>query len=697
LSEEKPQPRFSSLIESVQNRTDIMLAIAVVAIIMFMIIPLPSFMLDFLLAVNIAASLMILLVPMYAIKPLEFSVFPGVLLLVTLFRLSLNVASTRLILGEGYAGEVIAAFGGFIVGGNYVVGVVIFIILVVINFVVITKGSGRIAEVAARFTLDAMPGKQMAIDADLNTGIIDEKEARERRAEIRKEADFYGAMDGASKFVRGDAMAGILITVINIIGGLIIGMVQLNMSATEALTTYTILTVGDGLVSQIPALLISTSAGMIVTRSTSEENLAKTLSSQLFSKPRASYLTGGVLITMGIIPGLPALPFLVLGGVIAGIGYVSESIISETSKEESVEEEPPPEPSQKEVIESYLHVDPLEIEIGYSLIPMIDVNQGGDLLDSITMIRKQIAQELGIVVPAIRIRDNVQLQASEYVIKIKGNEIASGEVMTGYYLALTPDGEDEALEGIKTLDPTYKMPAYWLNQEQKEKAELKGYAVVDASAVVSTHLMEVIKRNAYKILDRQAVQNLLDKFKEEHSAVVEELVPNLVTVGTIQNVLRNLLKENIPIRDLSTILEELADRVPLTKDPELLTEYVRVAISESITNLYKNEQSEIHAMTLDARLEEFLLKQTAGGKQPGANLGLSPDSMNELYQQANDKKQELLLSGSKPLLITGPIVRRFVKKFFEPVIPELHVLSISELLPNIVVNTMGSIGLLSYD
>ena len=513
MSEEKPQPRFSSFIELIQNRTDIVLAISVVAIIMFMIIPLPSFMLDFLLAVNIACSLMILLVPMYAIKPLEFSVFPGILLLVTLFRLSLNVASTRLILGEGYAGEVIEAFGGFVVGGNYIVGVVIFLILVVINFVVITKGSGRIAEVAARFTLDAMPGKQMAIDADLNTGIIDEKEARERRTEIRKEADFYGAMDGASKFVRGDALAGILITLINIIGGLIIGMSQLNMSVTEALTTYTILTVGDGLVSQIPALLISTSAGLIVTRSTSEDNLAKTLSSQLFSKPRASYVSGGVLVTMGIIPGLPTLPFLVLGGVIVGIGYISKGFISESPEEENGEEELLPEPSEKEVVESYLHVDPLEIEIGYSLIPMIDVNQGGDLLDSITMIRKQIAQELGFVVPAIRIRDNVQLKASEYVIKIKGNQIASGEVMTGYYLALAPDGEDEALEGIKTVDPTYKMPAYWLNQEQKEKAELKGYAVVDAAAVVSTHLMHVIKRDAYTILDRQAVQNLLDNFK----------------------------------------------------------------------------------------------------------------------------------------------------------------------------------------
>lgn len=691
---EKQKFRFFYMI---QQRTDILLPVAVVSMLLFMIIPLPSFFLDTLLAINIACSLMILLVPMYVNKPSEFSVFPGILLIVTLFRLSLNVASTRLILGDAYAGEVIEAFGSFIVKGNYVVGLVIFIILIIINFVVITKGSGRVAEVAARFTLDAMPGKQMAIDADLNAGLINEEEARERRNEIRKDADFYGSMDGASKFVRGDAIAGVLITFINIVGGLIIGILQLNMSFNQALQTYTILTVGDGLVSQIPSLLISTSAGIIVTRAASEETLAASIGSQLFSKPRASYVSGGVLLFMGMVPGLPFLPFFMLGALTVGVGYMSQGLVAELKEKERLSEEPSQEPEPEMRIEEYLHVDPLEIEIGYSLIPLIDANQGGDLLDSITMLRKQIAQEYGIVVPPIRIRDNVHLSSNEYVIKIKDNAVAKGEVMTGYYLALTPDGEDDALEGIKTIDPTYNLPAYWLNPQQKEQAELKGYAVVDASAVISTHLMEILKRNAYKILDRQAVQGLLDTLKEDYPAVVEELVPNLMTVGTVQNVLRNLLKENIPVRDLPTILETLADKGTLTKDPELLTEYVRSTLSESISSLFKNDQGEIVAMTLDAKLEEHIMNQMTEGKPIGQNLNLPPSAVNELYQQASQKIHELTVMGDRAIIITGPAVRRYVKTFFEPVLPQLVVLSISELLPDIVINTIGSIGIESYD
>ncbi|TDI88015.1 MAG: flagellar biosynthesis protein FlhA [Caldithrix sp.] len=684
----------------IQQRVDILLAIAVVAVLMFMIIPLPSFFLDILLAISITLSLMILLVPLYVEKPLEFSVFPGVLLLVTLFRLSLNVASTRLILGDAFAGDVIEAFGNFVIGGNYVVGLVVFVILNVINFVVITKGSGRIAEVAARFTLDAMPGKQMAIDADLNAGLLTENEARTRRDEIRREADFYGSMDGASKFVRGDAIAGVLITIINILGGLIIGVVQRDMPLDEALRTYTVLTVGDGLVSQIPALLISTAAGIIVTRATSGGTLGSTMSRQLFAKPRANYVAGGILVLLGLVPGMPMLPFVLLGVTNVGIGYVAQGAIKNRAMAKAkakVEEGPEPEPEEREQIESYLHVDPMEIEIGYSLIPLIDVNQGGELLNSITMIRKQIAQEFGIVVPPIRIRDNIQFNSNEYVIKIKGNEIARGEVMTDYYLALTPEGDDDDLEGIKTTDPTYNLPAYWLNAEQKEKAELKGYAVVDATAVVSTHLMEILKRNAHKILDRQAVQNLLDNLKEDHSAVVEELVPNMLTVGTVQNVLKNLLRESIPVRDLPTILEALADRAALTKDPDILTEYVRGALTETITNLHQNEQGEITAITLDAKLEERLMQQIAAGKQPSQNLNLAPQTMNALYKQVSEKIQELITVGGKAILLTGPSVRRYIKAFFEPVLPELAVLSISELLPTIVINTIGSVGLESYD
>ncbi|MFQ5769851.1 MAG: flagellar biosynthesis protein FlhA, partial [bacterium] len=563
-------------------------------------------------------------------------------------------------------------------------------------FVVITKGSGRIAEVAARFTLDAMPGKQMAIDADLNTGLIDEKEARHRRDEIRREADFYGAMDGASKFVRGDAVAGILITAINILGGLIIGVLQLKMQLTDALATYTVLTVGDGLVSQIPALLISTSAGIIVTRAAAEDNLAKTVTSQLLTKPRVSYVSGSVLVILGLVPGLPGLPFFLLGAVTAGIGYFSSGMIAETAREVAAEE-PVPDLAEKDKIENYLHVDPLEIEIGYSLIPMIDVNQGGDLLESLTMIRKQIAQELGIIVPPIRIRDNVQLNSSEYVLRIKGNEVARGEVMNGYYLALLPEGADDELEGIKTVDPTFKMPAYWMNKEQKEKAELKGHTVVEASAVISTHLMEVLKSNAYKILDRQAVQHLLDNFKDDHSAVIEELVPNLLTIGAVQNVLRNLLYENIPIRDLSTILETLADRAPLTKDPELLTEYVRVSLAETISHLYKNENGEMFALTLEPTFEEYVLNQLSGGKQPGQNFNLPPAEINKIFTQVAEKMQEMLSTTGKALLVTGPMIRRYIRKFFDSVHPGLVVLSYAELLPDIVINSVGSIGISNYD
>lgn len=687
----------SSFLQSLLQRTDILLAVSVVCILMFMIIPLPSFVLDILLAINITCSLMILLVPMYAVKPLEFSVFPGILLIVTLFRLSLNVASTRLILGEAYAGNIIEAFGGFVVKGNYVVGLVIFFILVIINFVVITKGAGRIAEVAARFTLDALPGKQMAIDADLNTGLIDEKDARQRRDEIRREADFYGAMDGASKFVRGDAVAGLLITLINILGGLVIGVLQLNMSPREAMTTYTILTVGDGLISQIPALLISTSAGIIVSKASSDVSLAQSLTTQLLAKSRPIYIASGVLLVMGLVPGLPTLPFLILGVATGSLGYLTKGVMAEEAVEDDESElegiEAPPE----DRIENYLHVDPLEIEIGYSLIPMIDANQGGELLESLTMIRKQIAQELGIVVPPIRIRDNVQLNSNEYVIRIKGNEVGRGEVMDGYYLALVPDEQEEELEGMRTIDPTFHLPAYWLNKEQKEKAEIKGYTVVDAPSVIATHLLERLKSNAYKILDRQAVQNLLDTFKVEHPAVVEELVPGTISVGTIQNVLKNLLRENIPIRDLNTILESLADYIPMTKDADLLAEYVRVGLSETISNLYKDGEDTITTLTLDPRLEERVMKQMEGGQRLRQNLGLPPSAINELFTQAAPKIQQMMSTQGRAIVTTNPAIRRYIQRFLEPVFPNLIVLSYAELTTNLKINSIGTIGIEHYD
>jgi len=685
------------LFKAFLQRTDILLALAVVAILVFMIIPLPSVLLDILLTVNITCSLMILLIPMYTVRPLEFSVFPGILLLVTLFRLSLNVASTRLILGEAYAGAVIESFGSFVVKGNYVVGLVVFVILIIINFVVITKGSGRIAEVAARFTLDALPGKQMAIDADLNAGLIDEKEARRRRDEIRDEADFYGAMDGASKFVRGDAVAGLLITFVNILGGLIIGVLQMGMNVQEALATYTILTVGDGLVTQIPALIISTAAGIIVTKTSTQTSLAQTVTSQFFRRTRPIYIASGVLMLLGMVPGLPTLPFFLLGSATGGIGFLTSDLLAEMkaeAEEATAEEEEAPPPDKPE---NYLHVDPLEIEIGYSLIPLIDVNQGGDLLDSLTMIRKQIAQQLGIIVPPIRIRDNVQLQSNEYVIKIKGNEVGRGEVLNGHYLALTPDGEDDELGGIKTVDPTFHMTAYWLNEEQKERAELKGYTVVEASSVVSTHLMEVLKKNAYKIMNRQAVQNLIDNFKKDHPAVVEELIPDLLSIGVVQNVLRNLLREHIPIRDLTTILETLADYAPLTKDPDILTEYVRNALAETITNLHRNEQGEIVALTLDPQLEEEILTQMKDGQPPRQNLGLAPEKVNAIFAATAEKMQEAMATTGKALLITNPKIRRYVRAFFEPVLPNLVVLSYADLTPHVHIRVLGSIGVTQHD
>ncbi len=686
-----------NFLKAVFERTDILLALSVVAILIFMIIPLPSVLLDILLAVNITCSLMILLIPMYAIRPLEFSVFPGILLLVTLFRLSLNVASTRLILGEAYAGEVIESFGSFVVKGNYVVGLVIFLILVTINFVVITKGSGRIAEVAARFTLDALPGKQMAIDADLNAGLIDENEARRRREEIRGEADFYGAMDGASKFVRGDAVAGLLITFINIIGGLIIGVLQLNMPLREALQTYTILTVGDGLVSQIPALIISTAAGIIVSKTSVETSLAQNLTQQFLARSRPLYIASGVLVLLGLVPGLPTLPFLLLGAATGGIGFFTRDFAAELAPKK---DEPAPEeekPAAQDKIENYLHVDPLEIEIGYSLISLIDANQGGDLLESLTMIRKQIAQQLGIVVPPIRIRDNVQLKANEYVIKIKGNDVARGEVMTGHYLALVPDDDETELAGIKTVDPTFHMTAYWVNKDEKDKAELKGYTVVEPASVVSTHLMEVLKRHAHKLLDRQATQNLLDNLKEQHPAVIEGLIPDTVSIGVVQNVLRNLLREHIPVRDLTTILETIGDYAPMTKDPEILTEYVRHALAETISQLYAQDTSELAAITLDPRLEAEILTQMENAKAPRPNFGLDPGAVERIFHQAAEKMQQLLAQTGQAVLITSPKIRRFVRNFFEPVLPNLAVLSYSDLVPNLRIQPIGSIGVMEHD
>ena len=681
---EDNKSRFASILGT---NSSTMLAVAVMLILGIMLLPMPTFLLDMFLVMNITGALVIIFVAMYVLRPLEFSVFPGLLLIVTLFRLSLNVATTRLILGEAYAGEIIASFGNFVVGGNYIVGAVIFLILVIINFVVITKGSTRIAEVSARFTLDAMPGKQMSIDADLNAGLIDDDQARKRREMISQEADFYGSMDGASKFVRGDAVAGILMTLINIIGGLAIGTLQLGMKLGEAASTYTLLTIGDGLVAQIPALIISTAAGIIVTRATSESDFAADIQSQVTKQPKAVMVSSGVVGIIGLMPGMPFLPFAVMAGGLATIGYRATKSQSEVSTVEAPEAEAVIE---EEKIESFLHPDPFEIEIGYGLIPLVDTNQGGNLLDRISTIRKSLAIELGIVVPPIRIRDNIQLGSSEYIFKIHDVEIVKSEVMLDYFLVLNPDDSID-LVGVDTTEPTFGLPARWISPDQKERAEAAGLTVVEPPAVIATHLMEVLKANAWKLFDRQETQRMLDHLKETHSAVVEGLVPDLLPLGIVTQVLKNLLKEKIPVRNLVIILETLADYAAVTKDADTLTEYVRISMADTITNVFKNGKSDIAVTTFDSRLEDQIMEIIKAGKGNSRNLGLTPEQVNTLFKSIGGNIEKMVLDNRRPAILVSPQIRRYVRSFIEPVLPDVSVLSFSELTSETELNTVGSI------
>ncbi|MBN4081335.1 flagellar biosynthesis protein FlhA [Caldithrix abyssi] len=666
-----------------------MLAGFVILILAVMLLPMPTFLMDVFLVMNMTGALVILFVVLYVLRPLEFSVFPGLLLIITLFRLSLNVATTRLILGEGYAGEIIESFGNFVIGGNYVVGAVIFLILVIINFVVITKGATRIAEVSARFTLDAMPGKQMAIDADLNAGLIDDHEAQFRREQVAREADFHGAMDGASKFVRGDAVAGLLMTMINLIGGLAIGMLQRGMSPGDAAATYTLLTIGDGLVAQIPALIISTAAGILVTRATSEGSFGEDIQTQVTKQPKAVMISAVVLGVMGLVPGLPFIPFALMAALLGMSGYKIAKIQAEEAQ--ILEEEENDVTIEEEKIEDFLHPDPFEIEIGYGLIPLVDENQGGNLLGRISTIRKSLAIELGVVVPPIRIRDNIQLQSSEYVFKIHGVEVVRGEVMMDYFLVLNPD-DRVSLTGVETIEPTFGLPAIWVSGDQKEQAEVAGFTVVEPPAVIATHLMEVLKANGYKMLDRQETQRMLDYLKETHTAVVEGLVPDLLPLGTVTQVLKNLLKEKIPIRNLVNILETLADYAPVTKDVNILTEYVRVSLAETITHLFKDGVADVSVATLDPRLEDQIMTAVKSGNSPSPNLGLTPDQVNNLFQSIGEKVEEMVLAGSRPTILVSPSIRKHVRNFIEPVLPELSVLSFSELTPDTNLKSVGTIG-----
>lgn len=677
---------------------DMIMGVGVMAILGIMILPVPPLLLDLFLSISITLSVIILMVSMYILKPLEFSVFPSVLLLTTLFRLSLNVASTRLILlhgseGVDAAGQVIKAFGNFVVGGNYAVGLIVFFILVIINFVVITKGAGRIAEVGARFTLDAMPGKQMSIDADLNAGIINEQEARRRREEVSREADFYGSMDGASKFVRGDAVAGILIMLINVIGGFIIGVFQYGMDIVSAAQTFTILTVGDGLVAQIPALIISTAAGMIVTRAAAASNLGKDITSQIFIHPKAIYAASAILFALGLVPGLPHISFIFLSAVTGFIAY-SIGEIKEAEKSAPKEERQKVTPAQE--IESLLPLDALALELGYRLIPMVDAGRGGELLDRIRQIRKQLATDLGIVVPSIHIRDNLQLEPNRYSFLIKGIPIAGGEIMADRYMALNPGNVEAKISGIETTDPAFGMPAVWIAEADKEKAMFAGYTVVDPVTVAATHITEILKGYAHELVGRQEIQSLLDNLAKESPKVVEELIPNLLPLGSVVKVLQNLLRERVSIRDMKTILEALADYASLTKSPELLTEYVRQALSRSITRQYQTKDGSVPVIMMDPKVEETI----AGGIQvlpQGSYLALEPGLAQKILTRMKDALELFAPLGCQPVLLCSPNIRGHVKRFTERFFPNLAVLSHSEIAAGARIQSLGNVRLDNAD
>lgn len=665
-------------------QTDVLISSSIVGILLIMIIPLPSVMMDFFLAINISLSLIVLLVAFYALKPLEFAVFPGMLLILTLFRLALNVGTTRLILSKGYAGSIIESFGGFIVQGNFVIGIIIFAVLIIINFIVITKGSSRIAEVAARFTLDAMPGKQMSIDADLSAGLITDDEAKKKREDISREADFYGAMDGASKFVRGDVIAGLLITFINIIGGLVIGTMQLGMPVGEAAAKYTLMTIGDGLVSQIPALLISTAAGIIVSRAASEGNLSKELTSQLLSNPKTLVIGAVFVIMLGLLPGLPPLPFFLIGGFLL---YSAYNTMSEEHEElmhlEETENTKAIAGGVEDPVENYLLVDTLELEIGYSLIPMVDSDQGGDLLDRMTSLRKQLAAELGIIIPSIRIRDNVQLDANHYTIKMRGITQGEGELLPGYHLTLLPADFKPDLQGIKTKDPTFGMDAMWVSGKNRSQAEKYGLSVIEAGAVITTHLMEVLRKNAYKIVDRQMVQKLVDNMKEHAPALVDELIPDGMKLGEIQKVLKRLLRERIPVKDLNTILETLADHCAQTNNTDVLTEYCRAALAETITRRFAGENNEVTVVMMDSGLESHLISQAQQGNLNSNTLGLTPQTVETLYRNASGVFDKMIRQGYEPLLLTSPVLRFTLFEFLAPILPDINVLSYNDLTQDV--------------
>lgn len=688
------QKRLQALVK----QTDIVIGAGVVVILFFLILPIPPFLMDIALTFNIAISIVILLTATHLREPLELSSFPSILLITTLLRLGLNVASTRLILLRGdegitAAGKVIASFGSFLIGGNYAVGMVVFLILMTINLIVITRGAGRIAEVAARFTLDGMPGKQMSIDADLSSGLITEEQARERRQRIALEAEYYGAMDGASKFVRGDAIAGLLITFINIIGGLTIGIFQKGMELEQALSTFTILTIGDGLVSQIPSLIVSTSVGILVSKGgSSEANLGKEISTQVFSKPRPLAIASAVLIGLGIMPGLPTLPFFILG---CASGLAAKGLSQrqrEEVKKKEIEEAKKKKKKEGPKAETFTLLDPLALEMGYGLVPLVEKGlEGTGLLERVKALRRQIAQDLGLLVPPVHIQDNLELKPNEYRILLKGGEMARAEIYANYLLAIETPQLKGRIEGIPAKEPTYGLAGVWIKKEDRERAVSLGYTVVDPTTVIITHLSHIIRSYGYELLGRQEVQEILDTVKATHPKLVEELVPNVLSLGVVGKVLRNLLREQVPVRDITTILETLADYGPITKDPDMLTEFVRQALARTITKMHQAPDGLVYVLTLEQGSENTLLASLQPGEQ-GGFVAVDPLLVDKLLDSVNRSLGKFLNINQQPAIICSQRVRPILKRLLERFVPGLAVISYNEVSPGVQIKSLGTVG-----
>ncbi len=677
---------------------DISVAFGILVIISLLVIPIPPFMMDLLLATNLSFSVLILMVSLYLRNPLELSAFPTILLVATLFRLGLNVASTRLILADAYAGEIIQSFGTFVIRGNYVIGAIIFIILLVINFIVIIKGSSRIAEVAARFTLDALPGKQMSIDSELSAGYIDENEARIRRQNLTREADFYGAMDGAAKFIRGDAIAGLVITAVNILGGFAIGIAQKGMDVSTALSTYTILTIGDGLVSQIPSLLISVSAGFVVTRSASSDKLDIELGSQIGGKPTAISLASVAMLFLAFIPGFPTIPFLVLSAITGGLAYLRSRQIRKQEEERLREELAQVEVERKPEeppVEELLKIDPIELELGYNLIPLVDPTQGGDVFRRITNVRKQLALELGIILPPVRVRDNLQLEPEEYVIKIRGNEVARNSLQPGMLLAMNPGTAEGELPGIKVTEPVFGLPATWISYAERENAELMGFTVVEAATVLITHLTEVLRKNADKILTRQDVKQLVENLRSDYPALVDEMTPENLPLSVLQKVLQNLLREGIPIRDLPLIVESLLEYYKVTKNIDVLTEYVRHNLSDTIKRLYQDQDGVIHCIALSQEIEQMISNVLQANVQATTmqTLGLSVETLKKLQEALSNAIDEITLSGYIPVVICSAQIRPYFYRMVRTQFPMINVISYTELPPDTDIDIVTTVSI----